>query len=159
MGKVARRWPQEEFDAEAALARSGWAGLFEYLTTVESEDLGRFLVHSEDLPRGLSAKVIRNRIAEFLRVRKGDADELLGTSSSQLSRSDRVSPEILDRAYALSRTFERVSAVLGPEHARYWLSEPNPGLEGEVPLELLRSRYGGERVENLVEALLNGAVV
>ena len=159
MGKVAGRRKREESDPKAVLAGSGWAGLFEYLTTVESEDLGRFLVHDEELPRALSAKVIRNRVAEFLRVRKGDADELLGTSSSQLSRSDRVNSEILDRAYALSRTFERVSAVLGPEHTRSWLSEPNPGLDGQVPLELLRSRYGGERVENLVEALLNGAVV
>lgn len=159
MTKGARNKRPEDFEPVDALASAGWIGLFESLTSVNPENLNRFLVHDEALPQGLSARLIRNRVADFLHIRKSDADELLGTSSSQLSRSDRVNPEILDRTYALARTFERVSAVIGPEHARYWLSEPNPGLEGEVPLELLQTRYGGERVENLVEALLNGAVV
>ena len=159
MAKAGQNERQGTHEPADALAAFGWSGLFESLTRVDPASLDRFLVHDEALPEQLSARGIRDRVAGFLGIRKGDADELLGTSSSRLSRNDRVDVDGLDRTYALTRVVERVAAVVGTERARLWLREPNPGLEGEIPLELLQTRYGGERVENLVEALLHGAVV
>lgn len=151
--------PASDSEAAHLLAAAGWAYLFESLTSVDPTSLDQFLLHDKELPRELSAKQIRNRVAAFLNIRKGDADQLLGTSSSQLSRSDRVNTEILDRTYMLTRILEQIAAVIGTEDAKRWLREPNPGLEGEVPLNLLQTHYGCERVENLVDALLNGAIV
>lgn len=133
--------------------------LFETLTRIDPYLLEGILLHRTPIPQGVSARAIRDNLAELFGIRKADAAELLSTSPSRLSRSDLVDARILDRTYAITHTFARVAAALGAQDATRWLKTPNPALDNEAPIELLGTSYGEKRVDNLIEALLSGAIV
>lgn len=136
-----------------------WNVLFEAVAHVDPYQLEGILLGRTPIPIAANARTIRDNLAALLDVRKADAANLLGVSQSRFSRSDRVDAHILDRTYAITHTFVRVAAVLGPRDASDWFKTPNPALDGEAPLELLGTSYGEKRVDNLIEALLNGAIV
>jgi hypothetical protein len=133
--------------------------LFESITNVDPYELDSIFRHRTPVPEETSAREIRDHLAELFSVPKAAAADLLDTSQSRLSRSDRVDIRILDRTYAIIRTFVSVAAVLGTKDAASWFKAPNPALDNEAPLGLLGTSYGEKRVENLIEGLLSGAIV
>lgn len=147
----------EQIDGQAP--SHSWNVLFETITRVDPYQLEGILLERTPIPIAANARIIRDNLAEILSIRKADAAQLLGVSQSRFSRSKQVDAHILDRTYAITHTFVRVAAVLGAKNASAWFKTPNPGLDGEAPLELLGTSYGEKRVDNLIEGLLNGAIV
>lgn len=46
-----------------------------------------------------------------------------------------------------------------PEEAAVWLRQRHPMLDGEAPLDFVKSSFGTERVKDILNAIRNGAVV
>lgn len=46
-----------------------------------------------------------------------------------------------------------------PNAARLWLSEPQPGLGGRIPNDLLASEFGVKEVESLLNRIESGVYV
>ena len=135
------------------------AALFESITGVDSHDLDGIFGSQAVMPQDVSARGLRDNLAELLGISKAAAADLLDTSPSRLSRSDRIDLRMLDRAHAVIRTFVTVAAVVGPHSAADWLKRPSVALDQRAPLQLLGSSYGEKRVENLIDGLLGGAIV
>ena len=132
---------------------------FEALTGLDYYKLDTIWLKQGEMPEHLSARTMMTNLGALLDLRSKEVVSLLGVSESRISRNDRVSLVMLDRAEGISDTFARVAAVLGFEHARDWFKSPNPALEGAAPYTLLSTHYGQKKVDNLLTALLNGAVV
>ena len=132
---------------------------FEAVTGLDYYALDAIWLEQGEVPERLSARVMMTNLGALLGLRSKEAASLLGVSESRISRNDQVTLSMLDRAEGISDTFARVAAVLGFAHARDWFKTPNPALEGAAPYTLLSTHYGQKKVDNLVAALLNGAVV
>lgn len=133
--------------------------IFKALTGLDYYELDAIWLRQLGVPEHLSARGIMTNLGALLGLRSKEVAAMLGVSESRVSRNDRVTLTILDRAEGISDLFASAYAVLGFAHARDWFSAPNPALEGAAPYTLLSSHYGQKKVENLVAALLNGAVV
>lgn len=104
----------------------------------------------------LSNSTIGGRVALLFGVLKRDAAALVGVSERTLSRHTRPSTGVLDRSYALSRTFAKVHAGLGLKGARQWFGAPNAALGGRLPRGLIRTRAGERQVERVIQDLQDG---
>ena len=105
----------------------------------------------------VSVKQIADRLSAVFGVRKKQAAILMGISESALSRNTDVSADMLDRTLQASEVFADVVSVLGSAEARKWFGTPNPALENQIPVQLLSSRVGEKRVQQVIGALLDGA--
>ena len=132
---------------------------FEAVTGLDYNALDAIWLKQDEVPERLSARAMMTNLGALLDLRSKEVAPLLGVSESRISRNDQVTLSMLDRVEGVSDTFARVSAVLGFEHARDWFRAPNPALEGSAPYTLLSTHYGQKKVNNLLAALLNGAVV
>ncbi len=78
----------------------------------------------------------------------------LGISKATLhrrKRSGRLAPEESDRVLRFARLTGRAVEVLeGRENARRWLSSPQAGLGGAVPLDYAETEIGAREVEDLL---------
>ena len=85
---------------------------------------------------------------------------LLGISKATLHRrkaSGRLAPAESDRVVRFARLLGRAVAVLESEaNARQWLSTPQFGLGGAVPLEYAETELGAREVEDLLGRLEQG---
>ena len=133
--------------------------IFEAVTGLDYDALDTIWLKQAEVPERLSARVMMTNLGALLGLRSKEVAPLLGVSESRISRNDWVTLSMLDRAEGISDTFARVSAVLSFAHARDWFKTPNPALEGVAPYTLLSTHYGQKKVDNLLTALLNGAVV
>lgn len=83
---------------------------------------------------------------------------LLGISEATLRRA-RAARSVLDagtsdRVYRLSKALAVAEEVLaGPEQAMTWLRRAQPGLGGQVPLDLLATQAGADEVETLLRRI------
>jgi uncharacterized protein (DUF2384 family) len=105
----------------------------------------------------VSVKQMADRLSAVFGVRKKQAAILMGVSESALSRNTDVSADMLDRTLQASEVFADVVSVLGSAEARKWFGTPNPALENQVPVQLLSSRVGEKKVQQVIGALLDGA--
>lgn len=133
--------------------------VFAAIAHVDPYELGDIVLKRKPFPAEASARALIRNLGKLLDLRANDVAAILDVSPSRVSRNDKVSVPMLDRAYSISGVFTHVSAVLGPENAQAWFKAPNPALDNEAPYKLLGTSYGEKKVENLVVALLNGAVV
>ncbi|GMA15186.1 MbcA/ParS/Xre antitoxin family protein [Deinococcus metallilatus] len=133
--------------------------LFEQVTHLDPYRLDALLLQDAPVPPRTSSRLIALNLAALLDVNLKDVMPVLGVSESTLTRQPVPSRLLIDRAYSVVRIFAQVMAVLGPEGAQHWLRTPNPALEGEAPFTLLSTRYGEEKVQNVITALLQGAVL
>ena len=127
------------------------ADVFEHLSEVPLDDLLEILHGAGQIPTGLSAKAIRDRICILLGVRVATASRLLGVSNRRYPRNDTVTPEMLDRTYILADTYAHASSKLGDEAAE-WLSttlEPHD----RTPLEIIGTWFGWQAVKRELAAL------
>ena len=132
---------------------------FEAVTGLDYYALDTIWFKQDGVPEHLSARTMMTNLSTLLDLRSKEVASLLGVSESRISRNDQVTLSMLDRAEGISDTFAKVAAVLGFEHTRDWFKTSNPALEGAVPYTLLSTHYGQKKVDNLITALLNGAVV
>ena len=104
-------------------------------------------------------KELTHDLAEVFGIGKAQTIGLLGVSAAKVSRAARgnVEVEVLDRAASAIVVFARVATVLGPEAAPAWFEEPKRALDGARPLELLSSRVGLKRLDQVLTALEDGA--
>ena len=100
-----------------------------------------------------------DELAEALGVSLRELAPYLHVSERHLRRyqSDQsLSPEVSDRALNIARVFERAVQVLDtPDRATRWLQHPNRAL-GAVPLELLGTTFGVERVLAVLDRIAYG---
>jgi putative toxin-antitoxin system antitoxin component (TIGR02293 family) len=74
-------------------------------------------------------------------------------------RERRLLPEESDRLYRMARVFARARAVLGDRaRAASWLCRPNRALGGEVPVQLLDTDIGVQRVDEILGRIEHGVV-
>jgi putative toxin-antitoxin system antitoxin component (TIGR02293 family) len=85
---------------------------------------------------------------------------LLGISKATLHRrkaGGRLAPAESDRVVRFARLMGRAVVVLESEAtARQWLSSPQFGLGGAVPLEYAETELGAREVEDLLGRLEHG---
>jgi putative toxin-antitoxin system antitoxin component (TIGR02293 family) len=116
------------------------AELLEHQPTLESLDL----MAREGVPRQFV-----DELAEVLGLQTYDLAPQLHISDRTLRRyspDQLLPPEASERALQVARVFERAIEVLGSrENAAGWLTDMNGALEA-VPLDLLTSTFGAERV-------------
>ena len=86
--------------------------------------------------------------------------EKLGIARATLHRrklSGRLAPDESDRVVRFARLFRQAEEVFGTgERARQWLSFPQYGLGGAVPLDYARTEVGAREVENLLGCIEYG---
>jgi putative toxin-antitoxin system antitoxin component (TIGR02293 family) len=93
-----------------------------------------------------------DKVAEMLGIDRSQLAILLDTSLRTLQRiaeSDgRLGPAASDRLARIKRIHELATHVLGEgEKASRWLTSASRGLGGEVPLEMLDTDIGTQRVQ------------
>jgi putative toxin-antitoxin system antitoxin component (TIGR02293 family) len=116
------------------------AELLEHQPTLESLDL----MARQGVPRSFV-----DELAEVFGLQTYDLAPQLHISDRTLRRyspDQLLPPEASERALQIARVLERATGVLGTrENAVGWLTDMNGALEA-VPLELLGTTFGAERV-------------
>ena len=84
----------------------------------------------------------------------------LGMARATLHRrklSGRLGPDESDKVLRFARLVGQAEQVLGGgDEARQWLSYPQHGLGGAVPLDYARTEVGAREVENLLGRIEHG---
>jgi putative toxin-antitoxin system antitoxin component (TIGR02293 family) len=103
---------------------------------------------------------IPHSVAQHVRARlnltERELAEGLGVSAKTLQRlakqrAPRLTPAQSDRLYRLARLVALAEEVFEDrERAHSWLRQPQRGLGGRVPLEMMRTEVGAREVEDLL---------
>jgi putative toxin-antitoxin system antitoxin component (TIGR02293 family) len=83
----------------------------------------------------------------------------IGEATLRRARARALPLDVMtsDRLYRLSKVIATAEDVLDdPENARSWLRRPQPGLGGQVPLDLLLTEAGVDQVETLLRRIEYG---
>jgi putative toxin-antitoxin system antitoxin component (TIGR02293 family) len=93
-----------------------------------------------------------NAVASTLHISREQLANILGVTTRTLQRKaeadDRLSPLASDRLARVQRILELATEVLGDqEKAARWMTTASRPLEGELPLHLLDTDIGTQRVE------------
>lgn len=103
-----------------------------------------------------SLEKVLTRLASLLDVSKTEALAVLGISRSCKSKNPDMSVELLDRTYSALTLFARVASILGQEGAKAWFGSPKAALDGARPVDLLSTRVGVGKLQNMLTALEDG---
>ena len=95
-------------------------------------------------------------LQKMLGVNQNIVLDLIGMHPSRLSRSKVNRFEIIERAAEVIKIFSRLEDTLGTQKAQHWLNTPHLLLEGNTPLQLMRSIAGLNKVTDLILALEDG---
>lgn len=115
---------------------------------------------SSKISKGLSFRVAR-RVQNLLAVPDRDFARILGISISTLrrlkKRKGKLSFVSSDRLYRLAYLFAWAVTVLEKEEAaRRWLSHPQFGLGGQIPLKMAHTEIGSREVEGILSGIEHG---
>lgn len=126
-------------------------------------------ISAKDSPRII--RLIRAGFSFALLVRFQKATELpwkmvarfVSIQPSTMARRKqvgRLQPDESDRVWRASEIFDMAVDLFEGDTAaaRRWLQTPQPGLGGEVPLELASTGAGAREVENLIGRLEYGVI-
>jgi putative toxin-antitoxin system antitoxin component (TIGR02293 family) len=108
-------------------------------------------ISAEQVRKGLPVQALIE-LARSLNVERGSLANILGTSVRTLQRrseeNDRLGPVESDRLARVRRILELATHVLGEEtKASRWLTSQSRALDGEVPLDMLDTDAGTQRVQ------------
>ena len=103
-----------------------------------------------------SLEQVLTRLASLLGISKSEALAVLGISRSRKSKNPDMSVELLDRTYSALTLFARVASVLGQEGAQAWFGSSKAALDGTRPIDLLATRVGVSKLQNMLTALEDG---
>lgn len=109
-----------------------------------------------EVREGLTMQAMED-VAQRLRVERTALARVLGTSVRTLQRraegEERLAPSASDRLARVARILELAIHVLGEgDKASHWLTSKSRAL-GEVPLELLDTDLGTQRVEQALRQI------
>lgn len=104
-----------------------------------------------------------DKMAQALSVDRAVLLGILGISERTIQRkhrsSDRLSPGASDRLSRVDRIFSLATEVFGSrQKATEWLKRSSRALGNEVPLELLDTDTGSQRVERELRQIQHGFV-
>ena len=93
-----------------------------------------------------------DELANQLHVERATLAQILGTSVRTLQRkteeSERLGPAASDRLARVTRILNLAAHIFGePGKASIWLTSKSRGLDGEIPLYMLDTDIGTERVQ------------
>jgi putative toxin-antitoxin system antitoxin component (TIGR02293 family) len=105
----------------------------------------------EKVRAGLPVSLL-NELADELRVERSKLADILGTTIRTLQRKSesdqRLGAAASDRLARMRRIHELAAHVFGEKNkASIWLTSPSRGLNGEIPLFLLDTDLGTQRVQ------------
>jgi putative toxin-antitoxin system antitoxin component (TIGR02293 family) len=111
----------------------------------------------EQVRKGLPIKAL-NDLARILAVDRAELAEVLGTSVRTLQRkateNERLGPVASDRLARVQRILDLATHVLGKaDKASRWLTSASRALDGEVPLQMLDTDIGAQRVQQELRAI------
>jgi putative toxin-antitoxin system antitoxin component (TIGR02293 family) len=114
----------------------------------------------EQLSAGLPAATLR-QFKRATRLADADVAALLQVSGRTLSRlkggKARLPADLSDRLYSVASVFALAEDVFGTaDRARTWLVEPQHGLGGKRPQELVASETGRSQVRALLRRIEYG---
>ena len=116
------------------------------------EKVGRSgTISAEQVRRGLPMKALDD-LARLLNVDRASLADILGTSIRTLQRrageSERLGAVASDRLARVRRILDLATHVLGEsDKAARWLTSESRALGGEVPLHMLDTDIGTQRVQ------------
>jgi len=150
------RGPEEaSFALEEALAKVETARERAAIAVVDPDPLGKIkaLLGATAGLRGRSGRLSASRVAEAYGLSLSELSKLLGRSKQTVSKT----PDAASLQEPL-RPFERAArlrALLDSNEFRHWLNASNDELEGNTPIEIIRSGRP-EVVATLAEDMLTG---
>jgi putative toxin-antitoxin system antitoxin component (TIGR02293 family) len=105
----------------------------------------------EQIRRGLPVRAL-DQLAQLLQVDRASLASLLGVSMRTLQRksgeNQRLGPAASDRLARVRRILDLATGVLGErEKGARWLTSRSRALGGEVPLRMLDTDQGTQRVQ------------
>jgi putative toxin-antitoxin system antitoxin component (TIGR02293 family) len=114
----------------------------------------------EQLSAGLPAATLR-QFKRATRLADADVATLLQVSSRTLSRlkggKTRLPADLSDRLYSVASVYALAEDVFGTaDRARAWLVEPQHGLGGRRPQELVATEFGRTQVRALLRRIEHG---
>lgn len=101
------------------------------------------------------------KVKALMSLTDAEMARFLGIGEATLRRArasgSPLNAAISDRLYRLAKVIAVAEEVLQtPENARSWLRRAQPGLTGQVPLELLVTQAGADQVEILLRRIQHG---
>src|SRR5947209_11770106 len=119
------------------------------------EVLGRNVVSGATFVETVERGLPRSAVAELKRFSHLSDSDLAAViprrTLTSIRRARRLTPEQSDRIARTAGIAALAQRVYGDvETAREWLLTPNPALEGQVPLRLLRTGSGAQLVESVL---------
>jgi len=119
------------------------------------EVLGRNVVSGATFVETVERGLPRGAVAELKRFSRLSDSDLAAViprrTLTSIRRARRLTPEQSDRIARTAGIAALAQRVFGDvETAREWLLTPNPALEGQVPLRLLRTGSGAQLVESVL---------
>lgn len=111
----------------------------------------------EQVRRGLPVRAL-DHLAELLRVDRAELSGVLGVSLRTLQRkgagNDRLDPAVSDRLARVRRILDLAAAVLGEQaKGAHWLTSKSRALGGEIPLQMLDTDMGTQRVQQELQQI------
>jgi len=105
----------------------------------------------EQVRRGLPVRAL-DHLAQLLRVDRVELARVLGVSVRTLQRkageNERLGPAASDRLARVRRILDLATDVLGEQaKGAHWLTSSSTALGGEVPLRMLDTDMGTQRVQ------------
>jgi putative toxin-antitoxin system antitoxin component (TIGR02293 family) len=114
----------------------------------------------EQLSAGLPAATLR-QFKRATRLADADVATLLQVSGRTLSRlkggKTRLPADLSDRLYSVASVYSLAEDVFGTaDRARAWLVEPQHGLGGKRPQDLVATEFGRAQVRALLRRIEHG---
>ena len=109
------------------------------------------LLSAEHVRKGVPVKAL-NDLARLLNVERAILAEICGTSLRTLQRKggdhDRLGPAASDRLARIRRIVDLATEILGETNkASRWLTSESRALDGQIPLYMLDTDIGTQRVQ------------
>ena len=114
------------------------------------------------LVQGLPAAVLCTLVDHLSALKPEQVAGALGISARTLRRlqgqpQKPMPPDLASKTWLLAETLSQASAVFGNrDAAERWMAQPAMGLDGAVPIDLLRTLQGAELVTELLGRLEHG---
>ena len=108
-------------------------------------------ISPEQVRRGLPVRAL-DHLAQLLGVDRAELARVLGVSLRTLQRKagerERLDPAVSDRLARVRRILDLATDVLGEQaKGAHWLTSRSRALGGEVPLHMLDTDMGTQRVQ------------
>lgn len=152
-------WPAQGVAAAAvsvgAIEVMGGRRQFKVVPQSRAEIHGR-------LVQGLPAAVLCTLVAHLSALKPEQVADALGISTRTMRRlhdqpQKAMPPDLASKTWLLAETLAQASVVFGNrDAAERWMAQPAMGLDGAVPIDLLRTLQGAELVTELLGRLEHG---